>query len=76
MPVLGAQVRAILEGVGDTLGLDGCAFAAARPIEIDDSFVGAGYGILTPASREAQQLAARTDALFLDLDPRRRPWPD
>lgn len=65
-PLLGAQVRAILEGVGDTLGLDGRAFAAACAIEIDDSFVGAGYGIPTPASREAQQLAARTEALFLD----------
>jgi 1-aminocyclopropane-1-carboxylate deaminase/D-cysteine desulfhydrase-like pyridoxal-dependent ACC family enzyme len=65
-PVLGAQVRAILEGIGEMLGLDGRDLAAACSIEIDDSFVGAGYGIPTPASREAQQLAARTEALFLD----------
>ncbi|PYQ03481.1 MAG: D-cysteine desulfhydrase family protein, partial [Acidobacteria bacterium] len=31
-----------------------------------DGFVGEGYGIPTPASREAIELAARTEALFLD----------
>jgi len=34
--------------------------------DVDDSFVGEGYGIPTPASREALELAARTEALFLD----------
>ena len=37
-----------------------------RPIEVDDRFVGGGYGVPTPASTEAQQLAARTEALFVD----------
>jgi D-cysteine desulfhydrase family pyridoxal phosphate-dependent enzyme len=35
-------------------------------IEIDDTRVGDGYGIPTPESREAQEVAARTEALFLD----------
>ena len=36
------------------------------PIEVDDAFVGTGYGIPTAASREAIELLARTEALFLD----------
>ena len=32
----------------------------------DDRFVGEGYGIPTEASREAMELAARTEAIFLD----------
>jgi D-cysteine desulfhydrase/L-cysteate sulfo-lyase len=35
-------------------------------IEVDDAFVGEGYGIPTPASREAIELTARSEALFLD----------
>ena len=35
-------------------------------IEIDDTRVGDGYGIPTPESREAQEVAARTEALFVD----------
>jgi L-cysteate sulfo-lyase len=38
-----------------------------RPaIEVDDTFVGDGYGIPTAASREAIELAARCEAIFLD----------
>jgi 1-aminocyclopropane-1-carboxylate deaminase/D-cysteine desulfhydrase-like pyridoxal-dependent ACC family enzyme len=35
-------------------------------IEIDDTRVGEGYGVATPESREAQEVAARTEALFVD----------
>jgi 1-aminocyclopropane-1-carboxylate deaminase/D-cysteine desulfhydrase-like pyridoxal-dependent ACC family enzyme len=35
-------------------------------IEVDDRFVGDGYGIPTDASREAIELTARAEALFLD----------
>ena len=35
-------------------------------IEVDDRFVGEGYGIPTDASREAIELAARSEAIFLD----------
>lgn len=37
-----------------------------EPIEVDDRFVGLGYGIPTEASDEATRLGARTEALFLD----------
>ena len=33
---------------------------------VDDGFVGDGYGIPTPESREAMELLARTEALFVD----------
>ena len=35
-------------------------------VDIDDRFVGGGYGVASPESNEALQLAARTEALFLD----------
>ena len=46
---------------------DRCAGAlSGAPIEIDDTFVGAGYGLPTPDSTRAIELCARTEALFLD----------
>ena len=54
-----ATVRRIVRGIE---GLD--SFDA--PIEVDDTRVGEGYGIPTAASRAAQELAARTEALFVD----------
>jgi 1-aminocyclopropane-1-carboxylate deaminase/D-cysteine desulfhydrase-like pyridoxal-dependent ACC family enzyme len=39
---------------------------AGPPADVDDGFVGDGYGLPTPASREAQELTARTEAIFLD----------
>ena len=60
-------IRRILAGVAALLGAgDADAFANARPIRVDDGFVGGGYGVATAASREAQTLAARTEALFVD----------
>ncbi len=35
-------------------------------IEVDDQFVGGGYGVPTDASRYAIDVLARTEALFLD----------
>jgi 1-aminocyclopropane-1-carboxylate deaminase/D-cysteine desulfhydrase-like pyridoxal-dependent ACC family enzyme len=61
-----ATVRSIIVGIGDLLGVDGAELAAARPIEADDRFVGEGYGIPSPESREAQALLARTEALVVD----------
>jgi 1-aminocyclopropane-1-carboxylate deaminase len=46
-------------------GMDGLE-SFDEPVEVDDSRVGDGYGIPTDASREAQQLFARTEALFVD----------
>jgi L-cysteate sulfo-lyase len=63
---LQSTVGAIIRGMGDLLGLDGATLAAACPIEADDRFVGDGYGRPTDASREAQALLARTEALVVD----------
>ena len=59
-------VRALVAGVGALLGADGEALARSRPVVADDGFVGDGYGAPTEASREAQRLAARAEALFVD----------
>ncbi len=61
-----AQVRSIVQGMAPILDLDPRAFDAAVWVEIDDGFVGPGYGEPTPASLEAQRVAARTEAIFVD----------
>jgi 1-aminocyclopropane-1-carboxylate deaminase/D-cysteine desulfhydrase-like pyridoxal-dependent ACC family enzyme len=63
---ISAEVRTIVDGVARMLGVDPENVARAPAIEIDDRFVGDGYGKPTAASREALELAARTEALFLD----------
>lgn len=60
-----AQVRGIVAGMGPLLGLEGDRLAAL-PIEVDDAFVGEGYGLDSAASREAQLLAVRNEALLVD----------
>jgi len=60
------QVGEIVIGIADLLGVDRHQIADGTAIEVDDRFVGGGYGIPTDASNEAIQLAARTEALFLD----------
>lgn len=59
-------VRHIIAGLGTMLQTDGDALARGVHVTADDRFVGEGYGVATPASREAQSLAARTEALFVD----------
>lgn len=59
------DVREILTGLAELLGFAPGRFDAV-PIEIDDAFVGPGYGVPTVESREAIELTARTEALFLD----------
>ncbi|MFI5230623.1 MAG: 1-aminocyclopropane-1-carboxylate deaminase/D-cysteine desulfhydrase, partial [Gemmatimonadales bacterium] len=56
---ISSTVRALVRGVEGLASFDG-------PVEVDDSRVGDGYGLPTAASREAQELAARTEALFVD----------
>jgi D-cysteine desulfhydrase family pyridoxal phosphate-dependent enzyme len=63
---LQAQVRAIVSGMADLLKMDPVKLARGTAIEVDDRFVGDGYGIPTDDSREAIELAARTEAIFLD----------
>lgn len=63
---IGRLVREICEGMEESLGLPQGTLGAAGRFEADASFVGDGYGIPTDASREAQRLAAHTEALFTD----------
>ncbi|HTL43761.1 MAG TPA: pyridoxal-phosphate dependent enzyme [Vicinamibacterales bacterium] len=60
-----AEVRRILEGLETLAGIDSGAFDDV-PVEVDDRFVGSGYGQPTPGSIESQRMAARHAALFLD----------
>jgi 1-aminocyclopropane-1-carboxylate deaminase/D-cysteine desulfhydrase-like pyridoxal-dependent ACC family enzyme len=59
-------VRNVIAGMGGLLGVDGAELAAAREIEVDDTHVGDGYGVPSPASREAVVLLARHEAVFVD----------
>src|SRR5262245_7516136 len=58
-PALSALVRDLVQGIGDRLGVDGRALSSAAQVEIDDGFVGAGYGIPTPDSRHALEQIGR-----------------
>ena len=62
---LEAEVRGLLAGVAPLLGMD-ADLARRAAVEIDDRFTGEGYGIPSAASHEAIDLAARTEAIFLD----------
>ena len=59
-------IRSIIAGMTELLGESLADVAREVAVEVDDTFVGGGYGVPTPASIEAQQLAARTEALFVD----------
>lgn len=63
---LRANVYAVIAGIGDLLGVDSERLAGARPIEVDDTRVGGGYGVPTDASREAVTLFARHEGVFVD----------
>ena len=63
---LQAQVQRIIGGMAGLLDVDPDLLARGTSIEVDDRFVGDGYGIESDASREAIGLAARTEGIFLD----------
>ncbi len=58
-------VGRIVNGVGELLS-PGVEMSTPRPFIVDDSFVGDGYGVPSDASREAQSLMARNEAIFVD----------
>jgi D-cysteine desulfhydrase family pyridoxal phosphate-dependent enzyme len=58
-------VGRIVSGVGELLSPE-VEMTTPRPFIVDDTFVGDGYGIPSEASREAQRLMARNEALFVD----------
>jgi len=63
-PAIAGEIRRILQDLGNLLGMP--SMFASVNIEIDDSFVGGGYGVATAQSTEAIELCARREALFLD----------
>lgn len=63
--VIAEEVRRILRDLEALLGLDRGALSTAT-LDVDDTFVGDGYGVPTDASKEAQTLAARTEGFFVD----------
>ena len=65
-PALQAGIGAIVNGIAELLDIDHAELSRGTAIEVDDRFVGEGYGIPTIESREAIELAARTEAIFLD----------
>jgi 1-aminocyclopropane-1-carboxylate deaminase/D-cysteine desulfhydrase-like pyridoxal-dependent ACC family enzyme len=63
--ILEPDIRGLLGGVAELLGFAPQRFDSAM-VTVDDGYVGGGYGVATPESREAIELTARTEALFLD----------
>ena len=58
-----AIVRELVPAIGRLTGVEALAPGA---VDVDDRFVGGGYGVPTPASTEAMDLAARSEGLLLD----------
>src|SRR5262249_26967707 len=63
---LEAQVSTIVRGLSDLLPIGAAALADGTAIEVDDRFVGGGYGVPSDESLEAIELTARSEAIFLD----------
>lgn len=59
-------VLQLVGGIEAALGLATGSLGGAQRCEVDDTFVGAGYGMATDESMVAQQLAARFEALLTD----------
>lgn len=62
---IAATIRRILADLESLLEMPPGLLTGAR-VEIDDRFVGGGYGIPTPQSTEAIELCASREAIFLD----------
>ena len=63
---LAATVRGIVESLAERLGGSRAALGADRDIDVDDGFVGEGYGVPTESSTEALTLVARHEGIVLD----------
>ena len=63
---LSAVIGHLVREAAARLGATPDAAGAGQPIEVDDTFVGGGYGVPTEASIEATALAARTEGIVLD----------
>jgi 1-aminocyclopropane-1-carboxylate deaminase/D-cysteine desulfhydrase-like pyridoxal-dependent ACC family enzyme len=63
--VIRAEVRRVGIELEDLLGAERGVLSGAEA-DVDDRFVGEGYGIPTALSDDATRLCARTEALFVD----------
>jgi D-cysteine desulfhydrase len=63
---LRANVEHLVSRMAAELGARAETWLGSHPIDVDDSQVGDGYGIATPASEEALTLVARTEGIILD----------
>lgn len=62
-----AELGPIVGGlVGDLVKLTGVGQSAVGPIEIEDGWIGAGYGMPSPAAHAAAGLLARTEGILVD----------
>lgn len=63
---LAATISGLIAGAAELLAArPGSVGGDARP-SVDDTFVGGGYGVATPASTEALEITARTEGIVLD----------
>jgi D-cysteine desulfhydrase len=65
-PTVQAHLAVLIAGIADLIDVDPVTLTRGTPIEVDDRFVGPGYGVPTDASNEAIGIVARTEAIFLD----------
>jgi 1-aminocyclopropane-1-carboxylate deaminase/D-cysteine desulfhydrase-like pyridoxal-dependent ACC family enzyme len=63
---LGRTIGQIIGGIAALLGAKPGSLRADRDPEVDDTQVGGGYGVPTPASTEAMELVARHEGILLD----------
>ena len=63
---LAGTVRGLLTEMATRLGASPATIGLDRGVDVDDSHVGGGYGVPTPASTEALELVARTEGIVLD----------
>lgn len=63
---LARTVATLVDEIAQRFGAKSETVGANRPVDVDDSEVGAGYGIPTEASTEALELAARREGVILD----------
>jgi len=66
VPAIGAIVTELCAGIEALLSMAPGTLAASERFHAEADFVGDGYGMPSEASREAQAMAARTEALFTD----------
>ena len=59
-------IGSLLDRIADRLGAARSTIGADRPVDVDDRFVGEGYGVPTAASTDALELLARTEGIVLD----------